>query len=127
MPFLLENCSMRLPKPPFRHPPEVYLAIVREHQDNPVRMAERLQACGWTLADAAWAAVHWNPLWLAAAIANERATRATTITNLSETELTKLRAEIGEGKKPQTIPKPRNTTRIMRITPRLTTQATTKG
>ena len=118
---------MRLPKPPFRHPQEVYLAIVREHQDNPVRMAERLQACGWTLADAAWAAVHWNPLWLAAAIANERATRGATVTSLSESELMKLRAETGEGRKLPATPRPRKTARIMRTTPKLTVRPPTKG
>ena len=118
--------SMRLPKPPFQHPPEVYLAIVREHQDNPVRMAERLQACGWTLADAAWAAVHWNLTWLAAAIANERATRAASVTSLSETELAKLRAEIGEGRKPPATPRLRRTTRIVRATPRFTARPPTK-
>ena len=126
MPFFREDCLMRLPKPPFRHPQEVYLAIVREHQDNSVRMAERLQACGWTLADAAWAAVHWNPLWLAAAIANERATRGTKITSLSESELAQFRAEIKEGKKPPAAPRPRKTTWIMRTAPRLTPRPPTK-
>ena len=85
---------MRLPKPPFRHPPEVYQAIVQEHHDSPVRMAERLQHFGWTLADAAWAAVHWNPLWLAAAVANERATRGASITALSDAQLATRRVKI---------------------------------
>ena len=127
MPFLQEELLMRLPKPPFQHPPEVYHAIVREHQDNPMRMAERLQACGWTLADAAWAAVHWNPLWLAAAIADERATRDAKVTSLSETELAKLRVEIGEAKKPAATTRPRKTTRIMRTTPRLTPRPPARG
>ena len=118
---------MRLLKPSFQHPPEVYLAIVREHHNNPVRMAERLQACGWTLADAAWAAVHWNLTWLAAAVANERATCGTSITTLSDAQLAKLRAEIDEAKKPPDTPKPKRTTWIMRTTPRFTPQPPTKG
>ena len=118
---------MRLPNPPFRHSPEVYLAIVREHQNNPVRMAHRLQHFGWTLADAAWAAVHWNPTWLAAAVANERATRGTSLTTLSDAQLTKLRAEIDEAKQPPATPRPRRTTQIMRTTPRLTPRPPTKA
>ena len=127
MPFFQEKLLMRLPKPPFRHPPEVYHAIVREHHDNPVRMAERLQACGWTLADAAWAAVHWNPLWLAAAIANERAHRDAKVTSFSETELAKLKVEIGEGRQPPATPRHRKTTRIVRATPRFTPRPPTRG
>ena len=97
---------MQLPQPPFRHPPEVYLAIVREHQDSPVRTAQRLQSCGWTLTDATWAAVHWSPLWLATAIANERAGRDARVTSLSGPEPAKLQAGTGEEKEPPTTPKP---------------------
>ena len=69
---------MRLPKPKFMHPSEIYTAIINEHRDNPVRMAERLQGFGWAMADAAWVAVHRDLTWLAAAIANERAARPET-------------------------------------------------
>ena len=110
---------MRLPKPQAKHSPEVYQAIVQEHHGDPVRMAERLQSCGWGLADAAWAAVHWDITWLAAAIANERAKRATKPTNLSECDLARLRAEIGATQKPPHPPRPKRTARIMRTTPRL--------
>lgn len=103
---------MRLPKPSFEHPLDVYSAIMHEHRDSPLRMAERLQACGCTLADAAWAAVHWRPIWLAASIANECASRAAKITSLSETNLAKLRAEVGREKPPAT-PRPRKATRIV--------------
>ena len=35
-----EDPWMRPPKPKFRHPPEVYQAIITEHGSNEVRMAE---------------------------------------------------------------------------------------
>ena len=110
---------MRLPKPQAKHPPEVYQAIVQEYHGDPVRMAERLQSCGWGLADAAWAAVHWDLTWLAAAIANERVKRDTKPTNLSEGDLARLRTEIGAAQRPSHTPRPKRTTRIMRTTPRL--------
>lgn len=115
---------MRLPKPKFKHPPEIYAAIIAEHRDNPVRMAERLQACGWSLADAAWAAVHWDLRTMAAAIANERAERGTKPTSLSDAELAKLGAEIDAAQKPPHPP--RRTTRIMRTTPKFTARPPTK-
>lgn len=121
-----EDPWMRLPKPKFRHPPEIYAAIIQEHRDNAVRMAERLQACGWTLADAAWAAVNWDLRTLAAAVANERAARDTKPSNLSDGELTELRDEIDAGQKPALSQKPRKTTRIMRTTPKLTPRPPTK-
>ena len=118
---------MRLPKPKFKHPPEVYAAIIAEHGDNPVRMAERLQACGWTLADAAWAAVHWDLRTMAAAVANERAARDAKPTNLSDGDLAKLRAKIDAAQKPPHSPRPRRTTRIVRTTPRLTPRPPARG
>ena len=66
---------MRPARPKLHHPPETYAAILREHRDDPMRLAERLQHFGWSLADAAWVAVHWPPLWLAAAVAEARAAR----------------------------------------------------
>ena len=59
-------------KPPLRHPPQVHESIIQEHQGDPVQMAYRLRYFGWPLAEAAWAAVHWDLTCLAAAIANER-------------------------------------------------------
>lgn len=117
-----EDLWMRIPKPKFRHPPEIYVAIIQEHRDNPVRMAERLQAGGWTMADAAWAAVNWDLRTLAAAVANERAARDTKPTSLSDGDLAKLREEIDAAQKPPATPRPRKTTRIMRTTPRFTSR-----
>ncbi len=111
---------MRIPKPKFKHLPEVYQAIIAEHRHSEVRMAERLQACGWTLADAAWAAVNWDLRTMAAAVANERAARDAKPTSLSEGDLAKLRTEIDAAQKPSATPRPRKTTRIVRTTPSLT-------
>lgn len=122
-----ENLWMRLPKPKFKHPPEIYVAIIKEHRDNAVRMAERLQAFGWTLADAAWAAVNWDLRTLAAAVANERASRDSKLTNLSDDDLAKLRGEIDTAQKPAFSPRPKRTTRIVRTTPKLTPRLPTKG
>ncbi len=107
-------------KPPFKHQPEVYRAIVQEHQSNALRMAERLQSCGWTLADAARAAVNWDFRTLAAAIANERVKRGAKPTNLSDGDLAKLRAEIVDAtrKSPPPPLRPKKTTRIVRTTPK---------
>ena len=111
---------MRLPKPEFQHPPEIYAAIIQEHRESAVRMGERLMTCGWTLADAGWAAANWELRTLAAAIANERAKRDTKPTNLSDGYLARLRAEIDAAQEPPPHPpRPRRTTRLMRITPRL--------
>ena len=110
---------MRLPKPKFQHPPEVYQAIIHEHRENAVRIGERLMACGWTLADAGWAAANWDLRTLAAAVANERAARDSKPTNLSDGDLAKLKAEIDAAQKPPPPPRPRRTTRIIRTTPRL--------
>ena len=105
---------MRLPKPKFSHPPEIYLAIIKEHRDCAVRLAERLQACGWAMADAAWAAVNWDLPTLAAAVANERAARDAKITLLSEAEVARLRAQLEGAKGPPATPPSKKTTRIIR-------------
>ena len=110
---------MRIPKPKFMHPTLVYQAIIAEHRNSEVKMAERLQSCGWTLADAAWAAVNWDLHTLAAAVANERAARDMKLTNLSDGGLAKLRAEIEAAQEP---PRPKRTTRIMQIAPKLPPQ-----
>ena len=107
------------PKPQTQYPPEIHEAIMREHRSDPMRMAACLQACGWSLAEAAWAAVHWDVSWLAVAIANERAARGAKPTNLSDAELAHLKTEIEEAKRPPVTPKPRKTARIARTTPRL--------
>ena len=104
---------MRPDKPDHKHPPEVHAAIAKEHGYDPVRMAQLLQQLGWTLADAAWAAVNWETSWLAAAIANEKVARGMKPTSLSESALEKLKVEITAGK-PLGPPKPRRTNRIQR-------------
>lgn len=110
---------MRRTKPKFKHAPEVYHAIIAEHRHSEVRMAERLQACGWTLADAAWAAVNWDLRTMAAAIANERDAHKAKLTHLSDGDLAKLRVEIASAHKPSQMRGHRKTTRIMRATPKL--------
>ncbi len=109
-------------KPPLRHPPEVLEAIIQEHTGDPVQMACRLHYFGWTLAEAAWAAVHWDLPTLAAAVAKERAARDSKLTNLSDGDLAKLRAEIDAGQKPAFAPRLKRTTRIVQTAPRPTTQ-----
>ena len=105
--------KMRMPKPKFEHSAAVYQAIIAEHRDSEMKMAERLRSCGWTLADAAWAAVNWDLRTLAAAIANERARRKSSLTNLSDVNLAKLKVETEETKKsPLPSPTPRKTNRI---------------
>ena len=105
---------MRLPAPKFEHPPEIYQAILREHRENPVRMGEFLMACGWTIGDAAWAAVNWDLRTLAAAIANERTKRNLKLAPLSDGRVAELDKRIlAEKKVANTLP-PRKTTRIMR-------------
>ena len=66
---------MRPSQPCFQQPPEIYEAILKEHGGNPLHLGRRLQDFGWSVSDAAWVAVNWPPLWLAAAIANERTAR----------------------------------------------------
>lgn len=108
---------MRLVKPKLNHPAEIYLAILRQNGSDAVRLAQRLQQLGWTLADAAWAAVNWDTTSLAAAIATEREARGLKPSSLSEADLDKLRAEICSGTPPE-LPKPRRITRIIRNKPR---------
>ena len=109
----------RLPRPKFAHPPEVYQAIIQEHRSNEVRMGEYLVACGWTLADAAWACVNWDLRTVAAAIANERAKRSLRLTTLSESELAELKKQIQAEKKATTMLRPKKTTRIVHRTNRI--------
>ena len=113
---------LRRPKPKLQHPPEVYEAILREHRSDPVRLATFLQACGWSLADAGWAAARWDLAWLAAAVANERAARAVRLTNLSDAELARLKVELEATERrlspPASSLKPKRTTRLLRSTPR---------
>lgn len=109
---------MRIPKPKPNHPPEVYEAIIRECGHKPLKMGEHLQACGWALADAAWAAVHWDLQTLATAIANERAGRNSKLTNLSESDFAKLKKEIEADQKPQPST-PRRTPLISKTTPKV--------
>ncbi|MBE7158213.1 MAG: hypothetical protein INR62_07230, partial [Rhodospirillales bacterium] len=77
---------LRLPTPKFQHSEEIYQAIIREHLSSDVRMGEVLMACGWTLADAAWACVNWDLRTVAAAIADERDKRGLRVTTLSDAE-----------------------------------------
>lgn len=105
---------MRLPAPKFEHPPEIYQAILREYRENPVRMGEFLLACGWTIGDAAWAAVNWDLRTLAAAIANERTKRNLKLTSLAGGEAAELDKRILAEKKTANALSPRKTTRIMR-------------
>ena len=111
---------MRLPLPKLEHPPEIYEAIVREYHGKDVRMAEVLMACGWTMVDAAWAAVNWDLRTVAAAIANERAKRKVRLTSLSDAELADLKKQIQTEKKATQPIRPKRTTRIVpRTTPRI--------
>ncbi len=109
---------MRLPRPKFAHPPEIYQAIYTEFRENPVRMGEYLMACGWTIGDAAWAAVNWDLRAIAATIANERVKRSLKLTSLSEAEIAELKRQIQAEKKATTMLRPKKTTRIMHHTPR---------
>ena len=105
---------MRLPIPRLEHSPEIYEAILQEHRSSPVRMGEFLMACGWTIGDAAWAAVNWEPHTMAAAIANERVRRSLKLTSLSDREVAQLRQQIQAEKKNTTALRPKKTTRIVR-------------
>ena len=107
---------MRLAKPKLNHPAEIYIAILRENESDPMRLAQRLQQLGWTLADAAWAAVNWDATLLAAAVADQRQARGLKPTSLSDADLDKLRAEISSGA-PRELPEPRRTTRVIRNWP----------
>jgi hypothetical protein len=107
---------MRIPKPKFKHPAEVHAEIIKANGNDAVRLAHRLQQLGWTLADAAWAAVNWPLTWLAAAIANERDVRSIEAALLLDADWEKLRAEVS-AVAPES-PKPRRTNRIHR-TPRI--------
>jgi hypothetical protein len=80
-----------------------------------VRLAHCLQQLGWSLADAAWAAVNWPLTWMAAAIANERDVRSTAA-SLLDADWERLRAEVSAAL-PEPL-KPRKTNRIHR-TPRI--------
>lgn len=117
-----EELSVRIPKPKIDHPPEVYEAIIRECGRKPLRIGELLQACGWSLADAAWAVVNWDLPTLAAALANERARRHTKLASLSDAEVAKIKAELDAAAARQagTNQPPRKTTRVVGTTPRLT-------
>ena len=86
---------MRPARPKLHHPPETYAAILRAHHEDPIRLADTLIDLGWSLGAAAHAAMHWPPLWLAAAIANTRAARDA----------------------PPPPPPPRKTTRVIRRSP----------
>ena len=108
---------MHLAQPKLNHPAEVYVAILRQHGGDAVRLAHRLQHLGWPLADAAWAAVHWDTTSLAAAVAAAREARGLKPCSLSDADLDKLRAEICSGAPPER-PKPRRTTRIIRNKPK---------
>ena len=87
---------MRKPLPKLTHTPEVLAAILQEHRAEPLRLAQSLQSLGWTLADAAWAAVNWSPEHLAEAIASEKQRRRIALHT------------------PNASPKVRKTTRIIR-------------
>lgn len=104
---------MRLPVPKFFHPPEVYEAIIREHRESPLRMGEVLMACGWSIGDAAWAAVNWDLRTMAAVVAHERAKRKTGLAFPSEDEAAALEMKIQAEKKPTTAQPSRKTTRIV--------------
>lgn len=111
---------MRLPLPKFEHPEEIYEAIIRENHSRDVRMAEILMSCGWTMVDAAWAAVNWDLRTMAAAIANERTKRKVRLTPLSEAELAELKRQMQTEKKATQPLRPKRTTRIIpRTTPRI--------
>ena len=107
---------MRLPKPKSKHSSEVLAEIIKANGSDPVRLAHCLQQLGWSLADAAWAAVNWPLAWLAVAIANERDVRSTEAASLLEADWEKLRAEVS-AVVPEP-PKPRKPNRIHR-TPRI--------
>lgn len=108
---------MRTLRPKLNHPPDVYVAIVKEHGAQPVRMAQTLQSLGWTLADAAWAAVNWTPEWLAAAIATEKQGRGIKLHSLSDDAVAILRAKPSSAKPPALV-KPCQTTRIIHPIPK---------
>ncbi len=110
---------MRLPNPKFAHPPEIYQAIIQEHRSSETRMGEYLMACGWTIGDAAWAAVNWDLRTMAAAVANERAKRDLKLTSLAESEIAELKRQIQAEKRATGMLRPNRTTRIVRTPPRL--------
>lgn len=95
---------MRIKKPKMDLAPEVYAAIVQDHGSDALRLGQSLQSLGWTLADAAWAAVNWSLEWMAAAVAVEKQKRNMKLHTFSEAALTALRAELAT--------KPRRTPRI---------------
>jgi predicted alpha/beta-hydrolase family hydrolase len=106
---------MRIPKPKFKHSPQVHADIIKANGSDAVRLAHCLQQLGWTLADAAWAAVNWPLIWMAAAIANERDVRSTEAASLLDADWEKLRAEVSAAL-PEPL-KPRKTNRIHRTPP----------
>ena len=81
---------MRPSPPKLNHPLDMYAAIVQAHGAQPLRLAQTLQSLGWKLADAAWAAVHWTPDWLAAAIAAGKQCRGIKLPSLSDEVVTPL-------------------------------------
>ncbi len=123
-----EDPWMRLPKPRCCHPPEIYQAIIREGGNSHIRLAQHLQSCGWTLADAGWAAANWDLPTLAAALANERAQRNMRLTTLSDAEVATIKAELAASAATKATGsiQPKRTTRVVRATSRLPARPPTK-
>ena len=63
------------PPPKLNHPPAVYEAICREHEQSTWKMGRTLLQVGWSADDVADAELNWPWTWLAAAVANERQSR----------------------------------------------------
>ena len=108
---------MRARRPKLNHPPHVYAAIVQEHGAQPLRLAQTLQSLGWSLADAAWAAVNWTPEWLAAAIATERQKRGIKLPSPSEDAATLPGTIPSSASRPAPL-KPRQTSRLIHPAPK---------
>ena len=99
---------MAPPLPKFSRPPAAYEAIIREHQENPLRMGEFLLACGWNVQDAVHAVADWDLYTLAVAIANEQAERGFRLSPVPAHEFAKFVRLVQREKKHLRRVSPRN-------------------
>ena len=104
---------MHLRKPKLDLPSEIYAAIVREHGSDSLRLAQSLQSLGWSLVDAARAAVDWPLEWIAAAVATEKQRRGMKLHTFSPEALAALRVELAGSQPPADPGRPRKTPRVL--------------